>query len=345
MQKSIFHFAAFCALAFASCLPQKDTTEPEKLKIILNVTDCTGQMRYGAKVVSADGKYMGTQENIVGVSEIELPAGANTFTFRVKDERGNTLSYQDTTFSVTEDDRSVILSFRVKCDGYIKGRILDRAGAPKIGYANFTGPNNFIAQDSNKTTFLLPIRYVATFFGYSYLGVITKNHPVGDDGILLSIPTIPFGDTLDLGDVHGETVSNFSYTVNGDGFTNKAVRQTANDVCAEFSGASKQLNGEFWLQMIDQQGCTGVGVNVTRFWLNTVPTAAGTYPLKSGELHFPNSFVYQPDTGMTFQITELGARGRLIKGSFSGTASCKDAQNVTHTITITNGVFEVLRKN
>ena len=345
MKKSIFLFALLCATTFTACLPAT-TSEPEKLKIILNVTDCTGQMRFGAKVVSADGKYTGTQENIAGISEIELPAGANTFTFRVKDERGNTLSYQDTTFSVTAEDRSVILSFRVKCDGYIKGRILDRTGAPKIGYVNFNGPNNFAVVDSNKINFLLPVRYSATVPTEPNFGVLTKNHPIADDGAGLIIPIIPFGDTLNLGDVYGETVANFSYTVNGDGFTNKAVQKTASDVCAESSGASTILGGEFWLQMIDEAGCTANGINTARFWLNTTPTAAGTFPLKGGELSFQgDGDIYIPNVGMTFTITELGARGRLIKGSFSGTASYKDTQQITHTITITNGVFEVLRKN
>lgn len=311
------------------------------------MTDCTGQLRYGAKVVSTDGKYTGTQENIAGISEIELPAGANTFTFRVQDERGNTLSYRDTTFSVTADDRSVVLSLRVKCDGFIKGRILDRTGAPKIGYANFTGASTFVAQDSNKTTFFLPIRYAAALPTNPNLGILTKNRPVADDGNGLIIPTIPFGDTLNVGDVYGEMVANFSYIVNGDGFVNKAVAQTANDVCAESSGASTlSNNGEFWLQLIDEAGCAANGINTTRFWLNTTPTVAGTFPLKGGELTFQGgATMYIPNAGMTFRITELGARGRLIKGSFSGTASYKDAQQIIHTITLTNGIFTVLRQN
>jgi hypothetical protein len=345
MKKSIFYFTMLLALNFSACLP-KATEEPAKLKIILNVTDCTGQLRYGAKVVSADGKYTATQENIAGVSEIETNAAAQTFTFRVKDERGNTLSYQDTTFSVTADDRSVILSFRVKCDGFIKGRILDRTGAPKIGYARFAGVNNFVAQDSNKTNFLLPIRYKTTLPTDPEFGVITKAHSVGDDGAGLFIPNIPFGDTLDLGDVYGEMVSNFSYTVNGDGFTNKSVVQLANDVCAESSGASTLSSSEFWLQMIDNAGCASNANNSLRLWLNTTPTAAGIYPLKGGEFAFQGSReIYTPDANMTFRITTLGARGRLIEGTFSGTASYKDTQNITHTITITNGVFKVLRKN
>ncbi len=343
MKKIAFYFTMLLILGITSCAPQP-VTEPEKLKILLDVRDCTGQMRYGAKVVSSDGKYATTIENTTDVKQIELPVGANTFTFRVKDERGNTLSYKDTTFSVNADDRIMSLEINVKCDGFIKGRILDKTGTPKIGYTSFSGAA-FATQDSNKTIFLLPIRYSAILPTSANFAVRTKSQNIGLDGSGLLVPNIPFGDTLDLGDVYGETVSNFTYTVNGDGFTNKIVKQTPTDVCYEHSGASTITNGEFWIQMIDSVGCSNNGINTIRFWLNSTPTTAGVYTLKGGELAFQGGGdIYTPNTDMQLRITNLGVRGRLIEGTFSGTASYEDAQHIIHTITITNGVFKVLHQ-
>ena len=98
--------------------------------------------------------------------------------------------------------------------------------------------------------------------------------------------------------------------------------------------------------MIDNAGCASNANNALRLWLNTTPTVAGIYPLKGGEFFFQGATTdYSPDANMVFRITTLGVQGRLVEGIFSGTASYKDPQNITHTITITNGVFKVLRKN
>jgi hypothetical protein len=346
MQKTTF-FYLFLALTtvFVGCVPTKDNTEPEKLQINFEITDCTGQARYDAKMVTTDGKYSATYDQAtLSAGRLEVPMGANTYTFRIKDERGNTLSYRDTTITTAVDDRSLTLSFAVKCDGYIKGRIVDAEGLPKIGSV-FYNANNFGIIDSNKTNFLIPIRYNAKTLTNPNFSVITKNHKPGDDGSGHFIPIIPFGDTLNMGDVYGEMVAKCNYTVNGDGFSNKTVALAPYDVCAESSGAAPVTNGDLWVQLADSLSCGSSGNTVsTRLWLTGNPKTTGTFPLKGGEFRFLPNGEYFADANMTMTITKYGAVGRLIEGSFSGTASYKDINNITHTIAITNAVFKTLRK-
>jgi hypothetical protein len=346
MQKKLFFylFSAFIVF-FVGCVPTKDNTEPEKLQINFDITDCTGQARYEAKMVTTDGKYSATYDQAaLAAGRLEVPMGSNTYTFRIKDERGNTLSYHDTTVTTAADDRSLTLSFVVKCDGYIKGRVVDTEGLPKIGYLYYIS-NNFAIIDSNKTNFLIPIRYNAKTLTNPNLTIITKNHKPGDNGSSHFIPIIPFGDTLNMGDVYGEMVAKCNYTVNGDGFTNKIVALAPYDVCAESSGAAPTIDGDLWVQLLDSLSCGSSGNTVsTRLWLSGNPKATGTFPLKGGEFRFLPNGEYFADDNMTMTITKYGAIGRLIEGSFAGTASYKDGNNITHTITITNAGFKTLRK-
>ena len=109
MTKSIFYVALCLAFGFTACIPKDSTqaTEPEKLNIYLDVRDCTGQYRYGATVETIDGKYKHTLEQSVEGMTLSVPIGATSFTFRVKEERGNIISYRDTTINVSADDKVV----------------------------------------------------------------------------------------------------------------------------------------------------------------------------------------------------------------------------------------------
>ena len=327
-------FLLFCGVV--ACLFTTSCINPEDIKfgntkLTISVTDCTGRNRPNAIVVTTDGKYSATTDDL-GLATLDLPNAATptSYTLRVKDQRGNTLSRRDTTITTDEKVPTGAFELPVKCDGYVKFRCLNRNDVPTMAHTLFgigIGNTTFFPMDSNKTTFVMPIRYSATEKGI--LEVIAKNGNSGN--ALKNISTnIPLGDTIQLGDVYGERLGSFSFNANGTPYS-----MAPNEYDAADSRGAHIFQGQFSFGLLNIAQSLYL-----EFPLASDPLGTGTFPIIGGKISLPSD-EYYPTASSSITITKYGSEGRTIEGTFSGTWT-KGAPPNQVNLSITNGQFKAM---
>jgi hypothetical protein len=235
-----------------------------------------------------------------------------------------------------------VQNIAIGCLSYLTGTITCSSNLPVFGYAvvNFNG-NSLSSYFQGDGTFKIAV----PSNGQSASLTIVNSSNNYTETVNVTFPTIP-ETTVNAGTFEvcdgNPTTGNLqqSFTINGDGFNNQNIV-----INSSFATA-------FAVYSVPDSATVGVaaGDNAT-FNIGFPGNTIGSYSLSQNNMFLNisiNNLQYLSAENFQITITQFGGVGQKIKGTFSGTAIRTVFNEVTQNVdefpvTITNGIFELLR--